>query len=504
MTNNKHVLVEFYAPWCGHCKALAPEYEKAATTLNEDEDTSAIKLAKVDATVESDLGTKYKVRGYPTLKFFKDGKDSEYGGGRTAPEIVNWLKKKTGPPAKELGSDEDVTKIKANNEVVVIGHFTDMGSDAGKKFIEVADTVDDVVFAYITDAGVASRATVNTNEVVIFKKFDEGRAEFKGDITNGDELAEFVKGNQLPLVTEFTSETAPKIFGGEIQVHNLLFISKASEEFDQNLAQFKEAAANFKGKVLFIYVDTETEDNQRVMEFFGLAKDDIPDYRIIKMSENMAKFKPDTKDLSADAITKFTEGVLTGDTKRHLMSADIPEDWNKGPVKVLVGKNFKEIAFDKSKKVFVEFYAPWCGHCKSLAPTWEKLGEKFGSNDDVIIAKMDSTANEVEDFEISGFPTLKFFPSGSDKILDYEGDRTVDAMAEYVESNGEKVSGGGEEESEEVCSCVDGCGFNNLANFFALTPNNSLIKNVHVHYTKQVCVLEGRLGSEKVFLICAF
>jgi len=71
------------------------------------------------------------------------------------------------------------------------------------------------------------------------------------------------------------------------------------------------------------------------------------------------------------------QDYLDGKIEAHVKSEPIPES-NDGPVTVVTGKTFDEIVMDKSKDVLIEFYAPWCGHCKALEPKWTELGEKAG------------------------------------------------------------------------------------------------------------------------------
>nr|XP_058140889.1 protein disulfide-isomerase isoform X2 [Dasypus novemcinctus] len=440
---HKFLLVEFYAPWCGHCKALAPEYAKAAGKLKAE--GSEIRLAKVDATEESDLAQQYGVRGYPTIKFFKNGDTAspkEYTAGREADDIVNWLKKRTGPAATALSDGAAAESLVESSEVAVIGFFKDVESDFAKQFLLAAESIDDIPFGITSNSDVFSKYQLDKDGVVLFKKFDEGRNNFEGEVTK-ENLLSFIKHNQLPLVIEFTEQTAPKIFGGEIKTHILLFLPKSESDYDGKLSNFKKAAERFKGKILFIFIDSGHTDNQRILEFFGLKKDECPAVRLITLEEEMTKYKPESEELTAEKIAEFCDRFLEGKIKPHLMSQELPEDWDKQPVKVLVGRNFEEVAFDEKKNVFVEFYAPWCGHCKQLAPIWDKLGETYKEHDSIVIAKMDATANEVEAVKVHSFPTLKLFPASADRtVIDYNGERTLEGFKKFLESGGQDGAGG--------------------------------------------------------------
>jgi len=443
---HEHILVEFYAPWCGHCKSLAPEYAKAAGKLAEA--GSPIMLAKVDATEQKKIAETHEVRGYPTLKFFKKGRAMDYMGGRTADTIVSWLEKKTGPPAVALATEDEAKKFIEDNKVAVIGFFKDQESAEAKNFLEVAGTMDDVKFAITSEAAVFTANKVEKDGVVLFKAFDEGRNDYDG-AAEADALSAFITANSLPLVIEFNHDTAQKIFSGEVKNHLLLFVSQKSEDFPAQKEVAAKIAADYKNKVLFVTVDADEEDHKRILEFFGMKEDEVPGMRLIRLEEDMAKYRPESAALEEANIRKFVGDFLDGKLKQHLLSEEVPEDWDKEPVKVLVGKNFEEVAMNKDKNVLVEFYAPWCGHCKQLAPIWDQLGEAYKDHENIVIAKMDSTANELETVKVQGFPTLKYFMAGDNKVVDYNGERTLEGLKKFLESGGKDGAGVPEDEEDE-------------------------------------------------------
>jgi len=82
-------LLELYAPWCGHCKKLAPEYSRASATLKGS--PISVSLGKTDATENKKLADKFGVQGFPTLKFYADGNWIDYTGGRTDKDIIAWI-----------------------------------------------------------------------------------------------------------------------------------------------------------------------------------------------------------------------------------------------------------------------------------------------------------------------------------------------------------------------------------------------------------------------------
>lgn len=106
----------------------------------------------------------------------------------------------------------------------------------------------------------------------------------------------------------------------------------------------------------------------------------------------------------------------------------------------LTTDNFADTITNSGKDAMVEFYAPWCGHCKALKPEYKALAERFKDDDSVIIAAMDATAhNPPSNLKVEGYPTLYWLPKGNlAKAISYNEARQVDEMAEFISKHKSK------------------------------------------------------------------
>merc|ERR1712130_470619 len=138
-------------------------------------------------------------------------------------------------------------------------------------------------------------------------------------------------------------------------------------------------------------------------------------------------------EVSVDNLKAFVEDLKAGNLEAYIKSEAVPD--TQGDVKVAVARNFEELVTKSEKDVLVEFYAPWCGHCKKLTPIYDELGEKM-AEEAVETVKMDATANDVPpEFDVKGFPTLYWLPKTSKKPQSYNGGREIDDFIKYIAEN---------------------------------------------------------------------
>ncbi|CAI9103502.1 OLC1v1001999C2 [Oldenlandia corymbosa var. corymbosa] len=189
---------------------------------------------------------------------------------------------------------------------------------------------------------------------------------------------------------------------------------KLAPEYEKLGASFKKAKSVLIGKV-------NCDDHKDVCSKYGVSG-----YPTIQwFPKGSLEPKKYEGARTAEALAEFvnTEGGT------NVKIAAVPSS-----VVVLTQDNFDEIVLDVKKDVLVEFYAPWCGHCKNLAPTYEKVAAVFKQEEDVVIANLDADNYKdlAEKYGVSGYPTLKFFPKNNKAGEDYDGGRDLEDFVSFI------------------------------------------------------------------------
>lgn len=437
---SKHdfIVVEFYAPWCGHCKALAPEYEKAANILSSND--PPVVLAKVDANEEVNrpLATQFEIQGFPTIKILRNGGKTtqDYNGGRDADSIVEYLKRQLGPASTEIKTAEDASNIIDVKKIYIAGIFPAFSGEAYENYTTVAEKLrSDYTFGHTLDAKFLPHGdSVSKPTLRVLKPFDEPFVDSQD--FNVEALEKFIQQSTVPLVVVWDSDPANHAHIGkffESSSDKAMVLVNFSKELDAFQTKVKDVATLYKGKgISFLLGDVDSTQN--VFQYFGLKTEQAP--LLVVQKPNGDKYLK--ANIDADQIAPWVKEYAAGEVKQFVKSEPIPEV-NDEPVKVVVRDSLDELVLNSGKNVLLEFYAPWCGHCKKLAPTLDEVAVSFKDDPDVLIAKFDATANDVpgSTFEVQGFPTI-YFRSASGNLSQYDGDRTKEDIISFIEKNRDK------------------------------------------------------------------
>ncbi|MEE6503372.1 hypothetical protein FKM82_004807 [Ascaphus truei] len=433
------LLIEFFAPWCGHCKKLAPEYESAATRLK-----GTVSLAKVDCTANSNVCNKYGVSGYPTLKVFRDGEESgAYDGPRTADGIVSTMKKQAGPASVALRSVEEFEKFIADKDASVVGFFRELYSAAHSEFLKAAGSLrENYRFAHTDENSLVNKYDLNGEGVVLFRpqrlanKFEDISVSYPEEKIASSKLKKFIQDNIFGICPHMTEDNRELIQGKDMLVayYDVDYEKNAKgSNYWRNRVMMVAKKFLDAGKQLKFAVASRKAFSHEVSELgLDASTGELPVVGI-KTAKGEKYVMQEEFSRDGKALERFLQDYFDGKLKKYLKSEPIPEN-NDGPVKVVVAENFDDIVNAESKDVLIEFYAPWCGHCKTLEPKYKELAEKLASDPHIVIAKMDATANDVPSYyDVKGFPTIYFSPAGSKQSPKrYEGGREISDFISYL------------------------------------------------------------------------
>ncbi|KAJ1503569.1 protein disulfide-isomerase precursor [Coelomomyces lativittatus] len=425
------ILFKFYATWCGHCKQLAPVLDKVAERLKKNKISA--KIVKIDCEQHAELASAHKIRGYPTLKVLRNKKLSDYeGGSRTEDDLYEFLVKETQDDWFNV-HENNATDFKKSADVVLLGHFKDSNSAEAKAFQSLASTYRKKHrFGIVNDPKLLGVDKVSDHEVLVYRQSDNAVERHQGGFTV-EELEKFLHAKAVPLVGEINEKTFEHYVSSQLPL--VFFFYNDPKQKETYKSVMETLAKKYEQKYNFGFCDAS--------KFGGYGeeltlKPEWPAIAIQHMGTREKWAMDQSPGSMTDAkITQFVNQVAEGVLSPSIRSQTLTET-KKDHLYQTTAKSFDEDVINNDQDVLVEFYAPWCQHCKRLEPILQSLG-KAVNNKHVKVVQFDGSQNDVPrsaHAEVQGFPTLKLYRANNKKEpLGYEGERTEQAMLTFLQAN---------------------------------------------------------------------
>ncbi|KAM9315345.1 protein disulfide-isomerase [Pholidichthys leucotaenia] len=428
LRRHEQLLVHFYSPLMLEGHRVSVAFEGAAAKLQGSE----VKLGVIDVAEEKDLAKELNATGHPTIRLYLSG-DKHNPVTCPAPQsstsILTWLERRAGSVADLV---TDLSQIEMSEELTVVGFFKELSHDYVQVFYSAAIDLPDVSFAVTQENDFMSKYGVTYDTILVLRKSQLIQAYKMMPETSKEELIIFISVYQMDPVTEYNGQTSSQILSTPILNHALLFVNKSSGDFKEIFTAFNSIAESFRMKILFVLVNVDEPRNGRLMEYFRVRDFEAPLIRLVNLTDHVTYQLP-SETLTAEIIKEFCQSYLDGKAKPRMQSEPTPEGWDQKPVKDLVGMNLEEVTFNPNKTVFLLFYLPYSKESRNLFPLWEELAEEFKEQEDVVIARIDASANDINMSMQRAYPSLCLFPAlHSERVIVYTGKRKLKNLVEFV------------------------------------------------------------------------
>ncbi|EKX38717.1 hypothetical protein GUITHDRAFT_144104 [Guillardia theta CCMP2712] len=389
----KYMMLEFYAPWCGHCQALEPEYSQAAEEISAE--SSQVVLARLDVTQYPSVQEEYGVKSFPTLKWFEDGKlTSLQPNERQAGKIVEWCRRHT-----TMSSDVDTVeglkaRIDSMTRFLAVGFFDNTEDKLYHAFQDVESRLKGKDFEMVNNPQVAQAMGVKMPAVRFYTKVEEdnsisetGREILYSGSPDPNELAREVIKLSNPVILKLGDENEEDFYLDDTVPKVLIFRASPQDLEEFRAAAMARDAANFllggdgmeqEMRDRFNFVEIVNETNKRISNWAGLQTGEESWVYVIRIDKSKRY--------------RLEEGKLN----------KVYDNWNATVVKKIVGKQFREFV-EQDRHVVIEFFAPWCRHCRALEPKYKLAAKYFETRfpGEFVFGQIDGSKNEVPGSQLS-------------------------------------------------------------------------------------------------------
>lgn len=373
ISSYEFVFVNFYADWCRFSNLLAPLWDEGADLISKELADKSVLVGKVDCDKHGNLGTKYHITKYPTIKYIRNGElgKKEYRGQRSAEGFLDFVKEQIKDPVVEISDLNELNDLD-DKKTYVIGYFEQKDTMEHQNFKKASVTLKENCNFVAGFGSVVEKMHPPSNDIVAFRpakaRSNEEDEAYTGQLRKYDNFLKWVQEKCNPLVREITFENAE-----ELTEEGLPFLILFHHPDDtQSIRDYNDLVTRelLSEKEQITFLTADGVKFAHPLHHLGKSKDDLP-LLAIDSFRHMYLF-PNYQDSKIDGkVKEFLKKLYSGQLHRefHYGPDDGDDDKQDDNVVIVVDNTGHIPREEEGSKNRVKRQGPVDSQFKHLQPS---------------------------------------------------------------------------------------------------------------------------------------